>query len=400
MAIAAVFQSPDQLVAVRRPLEQSGEQQLANAEPASTSSPAMVRLGMVTSQRGLLAKILLSIGKLYRQYVVTAAGALAIVYDSERPPGESEMPRKVRIVTTSGFDAEGSDSESNRRQAFRYVEAAGRQGADLVCLPETFFAPGGLAGAEPIPGPTFDRLAELAAAYGLWVVAGFCVVGQDGREGVENSAIVIDRAGRLAARYVKVHPTIGECEERGIVPGRQATVVDTDFGRMGLAICYDIDWPDYWDDLARQGAELVVWPSAYDGGFPLRVYAALHRYYVVSAVQSAHGKVIDLTGRVISSTGDWHPTVSATIDLDKELFHADTNERKLPELESDLGDRVTVEAYAEERYFTLESHDPAWPVGRIKERYGLENLDDYLARAQLVQEEHRGSLTPAARRGI
>ena len=57
-------------------------------------------------------------------------------------------------------------------------------------------------------------------------------------------------------------------------PGTEcATVVETDFGRMGLAICYDIGWPDLWAQLAEQGAELVVWPSAYGGGLPLQAYA-------------------------------------------------------------------------------------------------------------------------------
>ena len=54
---------------------------------------------------------------------------------------------------------------------------------------------------------------------------------------------------------------------RNITPGAVApTVMETDFGRMGLAICYDIGWPDLWTQLREQGAELVVWPSAYGGG--------------------------------------------------------------------------------------------------------------------------------------
>ena len=198
------------------------------------------------------------------------------------------MPRKVHIVTTSGFRYYDSSIADNRDVALRYVESAGRRGADLVCLPETFLGRENEGAVETLTGATFAGMSELAHKYGLWVVAGSLLL--DPESGNKfNNAVVINRSGDVAALYAKVHPTIGECQDRHITPGSEAVVIDTDFGRLGLAICYDIGWPSHWADLARQGAELVVWPSAYDGGFPLQSYAWSHRYYVVSTVLSRAG---------------------------------------------------------------------------------------------------------------
>lgn len=301
------------------------------------------------------------------------------------------MPRKVRILTTSFHGPQERSAEGNRELAGAYVQAAGAERADIVCLPESFLDIGLprelLPIAEPVPGPTFDMLASLARRHEVWIVAPFCVRTDDGT--IENSAVVIDRRGRLAGRYAKVHPTIGECEERSITPGHEAMVLDTDFGRLGLAICYDIGWPEHWASLRERGAELVVWPSAYDGGFPLRAYAWSHSYYVVSSVRTEHSKVIDLTGDVLASTSRWHRLAAATIDLEKEVFHIDDQVETLYRLQQELGERVSVRAFTEEHVFTVESNDPDWPVGRIKEQFGLENFRDYHARAVGVQDRYR-----------
>jgi len=305
------------------------------------------------------------------------------------------LPRKVRITTTS-FDIPGSrTAEQNLDEAIAFVEAAGREGADLVCLPETFLETGlpadQLPYAEALPGPTFDALSQLADKHRLWIVAGYSVRADE--RATENSAIVIDRKGKLAARYGKIHPTISEMTRRNITPGAEcATVVETDFGRMGLAICYDLGWPDLWAQLAVQGAELVVWPSAYGGGLSLQAYAWTHGYYIVSTVLSEHSRVIDISGYDLASTSRWSRMVTTTIDLEKELLHIAPSlgqHEKLFRLQQELGGRATIQGFTEENFVTLESNDPDWPVARIKQHYGLVNWSEYHAAATKVQDEHR-----------
>lgn len=301
------------------------------------------------------------------------------------------MPRKVRVTTASFHGQQASSVESNRAFAVTCIEAAAAERADLLCLPETFLEIGlpedQKPVAETVPGPTVDTLAALARKHGLWVVAPISVRTPVGV--IENTAVVIDRRGAVAGAYSKIHPTIGEIRQRAIVPGNEAAVMETDFGRLGLAICYDVGWPEHWEALQRQGAELVVWPSAYDGGFPLQAYAWLYQYYVATSVRTEHSRIIDISGRILASTSRWHRFATETIDLEKELFHIDDQIAKLQRLQLELGQRARVEALTEEHVFTLESNDPAWPVQRIKAEYGLESFHDYHRRAAGVQDEVR-----------
>src|SRR5215510_2336178 len=171
------------------------------------------------------------------------------------------MPRKLRVTTTSFAFSGARSVEGNRDSASAYVDAAGAERADLVCLPETLLHAGiprpDRPGGETIPGPTFDRLAERARANRVNVVAGLVERRGDLNE---NVAVVIDRDGQLVGRYSKIHPTTTECELQAITPGCGGGVVDLDVGRVGLAICFDVGWPQVWRDLSERGAELVVWP--------------------------------------------------------------------------------------------------------------------------------------------
>ena len=305
------------------------------------------------------------------------------------------MPRKIQVTTIS-MPPRQNTTEDNWQRALELLDAACAHHPDLVCLPESMLHIGTRRaewpkGVERMPGPFSEELAERARRHGTYIV-GSLYTHLGGCFG--NRAIVINRQGEIVGHYDKVHPTMREVES-GIRPGDQATVVETDFGKVGLAICYDIGWPEHWAKLAEQGAELVVWPSAYDGGFPLQVYAWSHFYYVVSSVWGDHSKVIDITGQVLASTIHWSRLVTTQIDLEKEVFHIDDQVEKLLRVQGELGDRVRATGYSQENVFTLESNDNEWPLARIKKHYELENFRDYHARATAVQDRARVELVPA-----
>jgi predicted amidohydrolase len=305
------------------------------------------------------------------------------------------MPRKIKVATIS-MPSRQNTIEDNWQRSLALLDAACAQQPDLVCLPESMLHIGTSRGDWPtgvqaLPSTFVEELAARARAHSTYIVGSLYVQ----NEGCfANRAIVIDRKGDVAGCYDKVHPTINEMKS-DITPGNQVTVVNTDFGRLGLAICYDIGWPEHWAALAQQGAEIVVWPSAYDGGFPLQVYAWTHFYYVVSSVWGDHSKVIDISGRVLAATSHWSRLVTQEIDLEKEVFHIDDQVEKLLRVQTELGDRVRAEGFSQENIFTLESNDPAWPLARIKTAYGLENFRDYHARAASAQDAARRALAPA-----
>lgn len=107
----------------------------------------------------------------------------------------------------------------------------------------------------------FEDLSCLARDKGAWLVAGVYNRRRDadGVERCRNSALVYDRKGELAAVYDKIHLT--EEESRNLVPGTEAVTVDTDMGRMGVAVCYDMQFPDVCMECRKMGAEFMAVPT-------------------------------------------------------------------------------------------------------------------------------------------
>ncbi len=154
------------------------------------------------------------------------------------------------------------DVSANVRKGRDLIAEAGRQGADIVCLPEYFttgLVHGGMCEiAEPVPGTASDALCDAAAGGGLWLVAG--VAERSGTE-VYNTALVISPDGELVTRYRKCYLYMQEADV--FTRGRQACVQDIGFVTAGITICYDYVFPEYMRDLVVRGARLLVHATAW-----------------------------------------------------------------------------------------------------------------------------------------
>jgi len=258
------------------------------------------------------------------------------------------MPRKIKVVTTC-FNEEfrkNISPEDNLNRALELLDVAKSLKPDLICFPEVFLETG--VTKRPITDEMRDILvnsiSERAKEFGSYVIIGGYEPIENGQR--YNSAWLIGRDGSIIGRYDKYHPTIGEIEDYRVKPGNETPVFETDFGKLGIAICYDIGWPSFWNTLGDKGAEIVVWISAYDGGFPLQVYAWSNFYYVVSSVRTHHSKIIDKTGRILSTTSRWSSITYRVIDLEKEIFHIDGQFQKLSEIQRRFGSDITIEAFS------------------------------------------------------
>ena len=165
----------------------------------------------------------------------------------------------------------GRVRSANRTRGTKAFEAAVRLGADLVVFPELAFlpflprrraTPDALALAEPIPGPTTDVFAALAARTGVAVVLNLL---ERRRGRTYDSSPVIDGDGKLLGVTRMVHIMDGPgFRERGYyAPATETDLVfETRAGRVGVCICYDRHFPEYMRGLALAGAEVVVIPQA------------------------------------------------------------------------------------------------------------------------------------------
>jgi predicted amidohydrolase len=166
------------------------------------------------------------------------------------------------------------------------VARAGARGARLVVLPELAACGGVLttpeqarAAAEPIDGPTVALLAELSTQHACVVVAGLAERG-DGTQ-THNAAVVLDH-GVLLATYRKVH--LWGAEKCAFEPGDQPpAVVDTSAGRVGVMVCYDLEFPEWVRLAAEGGADVLAVPV----NWPLRAAGDPQRPFEVVKAQAA-----------------------------------------------------------------------------------------------------------------
>ncbi len=220
----------------------------------------------------------------------------------------------------------GPDVLDNLSEARRLIGMAASKGARLIVLPEYFAIMGSNDAARlavrehPGEGVIQNFLSEVALEHKIWLVGGSIPMVADTTNKMRNACLVYDDKGRQVARYDKIHLfnlNIGNehyHEGRTIEPGRQVVVVDSPFGRIGLAICYDLRFPELFR--AMQDVSIIVLPSAFTETtgkvhweILVRARAIENLAYVVAAGQGGHhingrethgnSMIVDPWGKVI-----------------------------------------------------------------------------------------------------
>ncbi|MCW8132320.1 MAG: carbon-nitrogen hydrolase family protein [Planctomycetota bacterium] len=311
---------------------------------------------------------------------------LAQARGGEGDPPAKPRNRLVRVVTVT---QDGLGANANLETTLERLDRAAGFRPDIACLPEH------CAGDTPeaVPGPSTEKAAKWAKEHRCYLICPLLV--KDGGK-VYNAAVLLDRAGEIAGQYRKIHPTEGEME-KGICPGAEdPPVFKTDFGTIGIQICFDVNWPAPWRALKDKGAEIVFWPSAYPATRILQAHAWQERCFVVSSTKDRTSSIFDISGTILESTGRYQPWAGAILPLDKQLFEIDYHTKKLRELQKKYGDRVQVTWFHDEDWVTLASLDPDLTVADLMKEYGLVPLTAYHARCEKAQAEARKAQAPAA----
>jgi len=244
----------------------------------------------------------------------------------------------------------------NVAAACSLIEQAAAQGADLVALPEycnvLHDSTAHREAAEPVPGPTIERFAELARAHKIYVHCGSIPERTDDPQRIYNTTVLLDREGEIVGRYRKIHLFDVEIEGRvsakeseAVMPGGEVVVLETEFGPVGLTICYDLRFPELYRRLAVQGARVIFTPAAFtlftgkDHWEVLqRARAIENQVYVVAPAQiGLHEKgkacygnsmIVDPWGTVLARCPDRVGYAIADIDFD----YLDKVRREVPSL--------------------------------------------------------------------
>jgi nitrilase len=236
---------------------------------------------------------------------------------------------------------------ANLLEAERLISEAAESGAGLIVLPENFAFMGEherqmcTLREHQGDGPLQNFISQMARRHGVWLVGGTIPMEASDGAKVRAASLVFDNQGRMVARYDKIHlfdVQLVESDERyeesnTIEPGDQTLVVDTPFGRLGIAICYDLRFPELFRKLMAQGAEIFVVPSAFTAitgkahwETLVRARAIENLAFVVAAAQGGyhlngrethgHSMIVDPWGTVLAQVPRGTGFVSVELDRD------------------------------------------------------------------------------------
>jgi len=314
---------------------------------------------------------------------------------------ENRLPREVWVA---GMSLKGlwpeKTIEKRMKDVLERMENFYAFEPDLICLPETISTSWvdesktleEVAEDETTPGPITSMLAEVARKQNCYITCPI-VTKKEGR--YYNSSILLNRQGKIEGVFHKVHPTATEIipeayfKGGGVTPGPvKQGVFKTDFGRIGMQICFDAEWSDGWHSLKEDGAEIVCFPS--QGPFlnTLSNHAWVNHYYIVAST-GEDSQIIDMTGDVIASDGEFARWVCAPVNLEKELLHIWPHTLKFKDIQKKYGRKIRFKIYHPENWATLESRDPDVKVKDILREYGIPTYDDHIREATEIQQKHR-----------
>ncbi len=244
--------------------------------------------------------------------------------------------------------ASGPNVKANLAEAEKLIKIAVQQEAELVVLPENF-AIMGMAetdkvkiAEEPGSGLLQDFIKEIAVKYHIWIVGGTIPLQSEETGKVFAACILVNSTGEVVARYDKIHlfdVTIeasneSYTESETISAGNNIVVVDTPFGRLGLAVCYDLRFPELFRAMVEQKMEICTLPSAFTSltgkvhwESLLRSRAIENLSFMIAADQGGyhvggretHGDsmIVDPWGQILNRLPHGTGVVIATIDLIK-----------------------------------------------------------------------------------
>jgi deaminated glutathione amidase len=241
--------------------------------------------------------------------------------------------------------ASGPNVVANLSEAGRLISEAAAAGARLVVLPENFALMGmteadKLAEAEEDGrGPLQAFLAEQAQRHGLWLVGGTIPIVSDDPNRVFGSSLLFSDLGERVVRYDKIHlfdVQLPEGEEsynesETTAPGDRAVVVETPFGRLGIAVCYDLRFPELFRRYALEGARMVIIPAEWpleriEHWRALMIARAIENQCYMVAVNAAgqtgdtvfggHSMIVDPWGKVVVEAGESPALLTVEIEMD------------------------------------------------------------------------------------
>lgn len=242
---------------------------------------------------------------------------------------------KIKILTVQCEPIPG-DTDKNIETVTRLLEESGHESADLIVFPELWSVGWDCPNFNNYAEELFHSkshyfLRQIAKKYNANIVGGSSILYKYG-ENHRNSSVILDRDGKLIAVYDKYHLFSHRGQSEGIYlePGDTPVLVETDIGKIGISICYDIRFPELFRLYTFSGADFIVnmaaWPKNFISDYSTLVKARAieNQIYVISSCLtgrinnlfdfSGNSAVLDFKGNIIASLGEEQGVLSVLID--------------------------------------------------------------------------------------
>ena len=266
---------------------------------------------------------------------------------------------------------------------------------DLAVLPEMALTGEGEQVGEvadwsfPLEGAVKETFAREARKCRCYVVVPTYLLEDRGTKRCSNAAILFDRRGEVVGIYRKVHlvvDTDAGSMEHGSTPGKEEAVFDCDFGKLGIQICYDMEFADGWRKLARRGVELVAWPTQSPQTSQPAARAKENHCYIVSSTWRNNASIFEPTGKIVSQVkwplsekqadaGKLTPPkdniLIQELDLSYAILPWSSALKNGEALKKAYGDKVGYRYYEDEDRGMFWSNDPHVTVRQMLRSLGL-----------------------------
>jgi hypothetical protein len=300
----------------------------------------------------------------------------------------SKYVKVASVLFSTKTERDAADSKkiivSETAETLKSLE---NYGLDLIVFSEGVEACIGMDGAEELsnPGPLLREYMSFAKREKCHI-AGSAKIKENGN--IYNSIVFIDDSGTPLGAYYKMNLTQGEID-KGHKSGKHAVVVDTKIGRLGGAICFDLNFQDVRDEYVKLKPDIIAFSSMYHGGLMQEFWAYQCRSFFISALQFIGGGILDPFGRPVALSDCYTPVPMATINLDRAMIHLDYNREKFPDIRKKYKNEVTIDIPPNIAPALIYSNTDKRTAADVVKEFGLELLDDYLARSTAANIKNR-----------